>query len=238
MDLTRLQDHLAHLMSSLPVQQKGILEARLQGLSSVFPFSEYEYMLMFLLDKETITFEQYEQLRSTYVSSNRFLDLYGLAPRVFGEIWGQEHIRDLDKRFAKPGKVLDPTYDGEYDVWIDGVKVEIKASRAIHTKVRGSLVSKALEKGSSKPFWMNFQQLKLDVADVFIFIGVWVNEITYWVLTNEEVRTNPYLSHQHRGGIEYQIGITHKNIREFDGFIVAPAKLADVIFLKADKGKG
>jgi len=79
---------------------------------------------------------------------------------------------------------------------------------------------------------MNFQQIKLDIADVFIFIGVWVNRIVYWVLSNQEVRRNKYLSHQHRGGIEYQIGITHKNISEFDKYHVNPSEIGKRVIKK------
>ena len=109
-------------------------------------------------------------------------------------------------------------YEGQYDLWIEGVRVEVKAGRAIHTKKRVDLVSKALDYKSTEPFWMNFQQLKLDVCDVFIFIGVWVDKILYWVLSNEDAKSSKYLSHQHRGGIEYQIGVTDKNISDFDVF--------------------
>jgi hypothetical protein len=69
----------------------------------------------------------------------------------------------------------------------------------------------------------------LDIADVFVFIGVWVDKILYWVLTNKEVKKHPTRSHQHRGGIEYQIGITEKNIKEFEKFLVEPVKLVEKI---------
>ena len=212
------------------------MEARLQGLISVFPFSEYEFVLMFLRDREVISFEGYEKLRDNYVSASRYLDLFSLAPRVFGQIWGEKHIMDLDPRFRKPDKSLDPEYDGEYDLWIKGVKVEVKSSRAIHTKKRGSIVSKALRYGSDNPFWMNFQQLKLDACDVFIFIGVWVDRIVYWVMSNEDARRNEHLSHQHRGGIEYQIGIINKNIQEFERFQTSPEQLGDTVLSLARKG--
>ena len=80
---------------------------------------------------------------------------------------------------------------------------------------------------------MNYQQLKLDICDVFVFIGVWVNLIVYWVLSNEEVKQNNYLSHQHRGGIEYQIGIRDTNIQEFDAFRVDATALVQTIIFKA-----
>jgi hypothetical protein len=235
MDIKQLKDYLDSLAQSLKNEDKRLLDARLRSLISVFPFNEYEYLLMFLLDKKVIKLSDYEQLRNDYVSSNRYLDLYGLAPRIFGEIWGHEHIMDLDKRFVRPNKSIDPDYNGQYDLWIENVRVEVKATRAINTKKRGSLVSKSLQYGSPEPFWMNFQQIKLDVSDVFIFVGVWANQIIYWVLSNDEVKKNQYLSHQHGGGTEYQIGITHKNIEDFDKYRVGPSEIGKRVIGKARK---
>jgi hypothetical protein len=236
MDLRELRQYLDQLSSSLEPEEHEVLQARLQGLVSVFPFSEYEFILMFLRDREVISFEDYEKLRDSYVSANRYLDLFSLAPRVFGQIWGEKHIMDLDPRFRKPDKSLDPEYDGEYDLWIEGVRIEVKSSRAIHTRKRGSIASKALRYGTDDPFWMNFQQLKLDACDVFIFVGVWVDRIVYWVVSNEDARRNEYLSHQHRGGIEYQIGITDKNMQEFERFQTSPNQLGDAVLSLARKG--
>ena len=229
MDQTQLRCYLDRFIATLDGDKQEWLEARLQSLVSVFPFNEYEYILMFLLDKAVIPFDEYEKLRECYVSSNRYLELYGLAPRIFGQIWGEQLMIDLDPRFKKPDTSLDPDYEGQYDLWIEGVRVEVKAARAIHTKKRGNLISKALRSDSSDPFWMNFQQLKLDICDVYVFIGVWVDQIVYWVLSNEEAKSNDYLSHQHRGGIEYQIGITHRNISEFDVFCTDASEVADKI---------
>ena len=106
---------------------------------------------------------------------------------------------------------------------------EVKAARATHRRKRVNLTSKALFFNSADPFWMNFQQLKLDTCDAFIFVGVWVDAKNYWVLSNSQVQMNPFLSHQHRGGIEYQIRITDRNIREFDHFRTMPTELADKI---------
>lgn len=102
MDLQALQQYLDQLSSSLAPEERDVLEARLQGLASVFPFNEYEFILMFLRDREVISFEDYEKLRDTYVSANRYLDLFSLAPRVFGQIWGEKHIMDLDPQEVRP----------------------------------------------------------------------------------------------------------------------------------------
>ena len=233
MNQKELRSYLESLIDSLESGNQELLRARLESLVSVFPFNEYEYIIIFLVDRHVISFNEYEELRNNYVSANRYLDLFSLAPRTFGQIWGERHLMDLDRRFQKPNKNLDPEYEGQYDLWLEGVRVEIKAARAIHTKQREAIASKALHWGAKAPFWMNYQQLKIDICDVFVFIGVWVDLIIYWVLSNEEVKQNKYLSHQHRGGIEYQIGIREKNIREFDAFQVDALALTQTIIAKA-----
>ena len=235
MDLKQLKDYLDSLAKSSKNKDRKLLNARLKSLISVFPFNEYEYILMFLLDRKIIKFNEYEKLRKGYVSSNRYLELYGLAPRIFGGIWAEDHIKDLDRKFVKPDKSIDPNYDGQYDLQIENIRVEVKAARAINTKKRGSLVSKALQFDVSEPFWMNFQQLKPDMCDVFIFVGVWADRLVYWVLSTKEVKKNKYLSHQHRGGIEYQIGITDRNINDFDIYMVSPAKIGEMVIKKGRK---
>jgi len=229
MNQNDLKHYLNRLASSLDRKDKLMLEARLKSLVSAFPFNEYEYMLMFLSHKNVITFTEYEKLRENYVSTNRYLQLYGLAPRIFGQVWGEKHLMDLDSRFKKVDKTLDPNFEGEYDLWVDGIRIEVKACRAIDTEKRGNLVEKALCYDSDRPFWMNFQQLKTDACDVFVFIGVWVDKIIYWVLSSGQAKSNKYLSHQHRGGVEYQIGITNKNIIEFDVYRSAPSELYKTI---------
>lgn len=232
MDSTELRETLAKWSESLDSNDREDLMLRLRSLSSVYPFNEYEYRLMYLLDKSAITFQDYTSLRESYVTTNKYLELFELAPRIFGEIWGQQHIMDLDSRFCKPEKALNGEYDGQYDLWIEGVRVEVKAARAIDTRTRGSLVAKALAFSDNRPFWMNFQQLKADAADIFIFIGVWIDTIRYWILSADEIRSNPSLSHQHRGGVEYQIGIRPANLADFDKYVVQPSRIGDITVLK------
>ena len=233
MNQEELRSYLERLVDSLEGGNQALLQARLESLVSVFPFNEYEYMITFLVDRNVISFSEYEELRNNYVSANRYLDLFSLGPRDFGQIWGEQHLMDLDGRFQKPNRSLDPEYDGQYDLWLEGIRVEVKAARAVVKRKGGSLASKALHWGTEAPFWMNYQQIKIDVCDVFVFIGVWVDLIVYWVMSNEEVRLNGYLSHQHRGGIEYQIGIRDTNIHEFDAFRVDATALTQTIIVKA-----
>lgn len=239
MDKNNLDKKLDAWIKELPQENKKSLLACLGGLKSIYPFNEYEYRLMYLLDKKIITFKEYENLRTAYINSNPFLNLYSISPRVFGEIWTQQHLVNIDSRFKKPSKKIDKKYSGDYDLYLGNgkkiIKIEVKACRAINTKIRGGLETKALSFKSNEPFWMNFQQIKLNIADVFIFVGVWVDKIFYWVLTNKEIEQHPQRSHQHRGGVEYQIGITDKNINGFDKFSVKSNLLVKTILSKIKK---
>ncbi len=230
--LHELKNLIKGFEKQLSTELKKELDEKLKLSVEAYPFNEYEFRLNFLQEHKIVQFAEYERIRQKYILSNKFLELYGLSPRVFGQIWGETHIREIDLRFKKASKSLDVNYSGQYDLWLEGKRIEVKACRAIDKKIRGSLISKALEFESTKTFWMNFQQLKFDICDFFIFIGVWTDVIKYWVLTNEEVKSNPYISHQHRGGVEFQIGITEKNIFEFDKYLLKPTKIVDYILSK------
>ena len=112
MNQQELRAYLETLSASLSGDDRLILSARLESLVSVFPFNEYEYILSFLLDRGIVSFGEYEELRNNYVSDNRYLGLFGLAPRIFGQIWGETHLMDLDSRFVKPSRELDNTMMG------------------------------------------------------------------------------------------------------------------------------
>ena len=63
----------------------------------------------------------------------------------------------------------------------------------------------------------------------------WADRIVYWVMSNEEVKANKFSSHQHRGGIEYQIGITNRNLEEFDLYKADAASVAGAVVRKGCK---
>jgi len=235
MDINELKQYLQDLSKKLSKNDFLWLNSRRESLVSVFPFHEYEYMLMFFLEKNVITFQEYENLREKYISTNPYLKLYELPPRIFGEKWGHQHLRTIERGFQKPDRTLDPDYQGEYDLWFEGVKIEVKACRAINKRKKGNLMEKALRYGGNEPFWMNYQQIKPQMADVFVFIGVWVDEIIYWVMSQEEIQNPPALSHQHRGGQEYQIGISRRNLAEFDRYQTRASDLGETILRKGKK---
>ena len=77
MDKKKLDKKLDEWIEKLPQEDRKSLLARLSGLKSIYPFNEYEYRLMYLLDKKVITFQEYENLRSAYVNANPSQPLSG-----------------------------------------------------------------------------------------------------------------------------------------------------------------
>lgn len=82
---------------------------------------------------------------------------------------------------------------------------------------------KALSKKTKKRFLMNFQQLKPQYCDVFIWVAVFRDEIILWIMNSDEVLNNPlYSKGQHRGnlGHEGQLHVKEDNIHQLDKYIL------------------
>ena len=65
--------------------------------------------------------------------------LFDMAPRTFGEIWGENHVLQLFPEFVKATKeklmFQYPGFDGEFDLLLDGIRVEVKACLANSTGI-------------------------------------------------------------------------------------------------------
>ncbi len=210
----------------------------IETLKNKYPFNKFEYIFCHLISEVLISIEEYNQLRTEYLKRNKYLHIFEInAPRTFGETWAQNYLKGKVKELEKPSKKLDPSYDGEYDFWYKGIKIEVKASRAVRRESGKSLVEKALSSDSQSEFDMNFQQIKPLCCDVFVWIGVWTDEIRYWVLSSSEVETNDHFSDgQHRGNTgEGQLWIKETNIDEFDKYMVEEKDLLEKIVEKSKK---
>lgn len=205
----------------------------LETLFSVFPFNEYEYIISHLLGNDILTLGQYSELRDEYIARNMYLYIFEISgPRTFGESWAQGHLKELVPDLSKSTKKLDPEYSGQYDFLLDGkIKIEVKASRGVHSELEGPLYVRALASDSGMPFWMNFQQVKCGCCDVFVWVAVWRDVIKYWVLSSAEVGGNRHYSKgQHRGNTgEGQLHITQDNISDFDQYAVPSNRLGKAI---------
>jgi hypothetical protein len=207
----------------------------LDNLYSVFPFNRFEYVISHLIANDVITLDQYLEIRNDYLERNKYLYIFEItAPRTFGETWAQRHLNELIPELRRPHKKHDSEYSGQYDFWYDGIRIEVKASRAVKRQGGDTLIMKALSTDSVEKFDMNFQQVKPKCCDVFVWIGVWRNEIRYWILSSRDVETNRhYSTGQHRGNVgEGQLWITDRNISEFESYLAKPRELLERIVAK------
>jgi len=229
--MEKLKAELDKLIEKLERSQD--FRVSLENLVSVYPFSEYEYIISHLLAAKKLTLDEYCNLRDSYIERNLYLYVFEIsAPRGLGDKWAYGQLKQLVPELKKTSKSLDPKYTGEYDFgleWMDsknrphGIRVEVKTSRAIDfEKPDEPLYIKALASDSDRPFDMNFQQIKPRCADVFLWNAVWRDIIRYWVLSSNEVQNNRYFSKgQHRGNIgEGQLHLNRDNISEFQQYEV------------------
>ncbi|MDR0763410.1 MAG: hypothetical protein LBF01_02820 [Bacteroidales bacterium] len=217
--------------------QHGLSKEFLENLYSVYPFNKFEYIISHLIAEGILVLDQYLEIRNSYLQRNKFLYVFEItAPRTFGETWAQRHINEIVQELERPSKKFDKNYSGQYDFWYKGISIEVKASRAVKRKSGDTLLEKALSYDSKHGFDMNFQQIKPNCADVFIWIGVWRDTIKYWVLSSNEIKNNKYFSiGQHRGNVgEGQLWITEKNINEFNKYFVQTQDLLKTIKKKAN----
>lgn len=225
-------------MKTLTNNSFDLSDERLDDLYSVYPFNKFEYVISHLIATKTITLQEYLDIRNSYLERNKYLYVFEItAPRTFGETWAQRHLNEVVPELRMPSTNLDPTYSGEYDFWYNGIKIEVKASRAVKRKSGDSLIIKALSSDSSSGFDMNFQQIKPACCDVFVWIAVWRDKIRYWVLSSDEVANNEYYSvGQHRGNVgEGQLWLKETNIDKFDEYEVSVRDILSAIVNKANK---
>lgn len=99
----------------------------------------------------------------------------------------------------------------------------MKASRAVDSDSNDPLYMKALSKNTEKKFLMNFQQLKPQCCDVFIWVAVFRDSILIWVMNSNEVLNHSlYSKGQHRGnkGNEGQLHVKQDNINQLEKFML------------------
>ncbi len=234
--MERLQEELDSPLAQLPEEPE--IRDRLNTLVSVYPFNEYEYIIATMLARDVLSLDDYHELRDSYIHRNPFLYVFEIsAPRSFGEAWAQGHLKELVPDLTKPSRRVDPDYSGQYDFCLAGVRIEVKASRAVDANMDAPLYVKAFASDSRKEFWMNFQQVKPSCCDVFVWIAVWRDVIRYWVLSSREVETNQYYSHgQHRGNVgEGQLHVRHDNIQDFASYAVKARELEEAIRAAANR---
>jgi hypothetical protein len=221
MDLTELKNKIINSFSGSTIELEAVLRL-VEDDRAIFPFNEYEHLICNLINKKGLEFQQYIDIRNEYVSQNPNLWIYEIsAPRGFGEGFAQTYVQAKSSKLKKASKKLHPSYGGEYDLWLDNITIEVKASRAVDADSDSPLYMKALSRNSKKNILMNFQQLKPQCCDVFIWVAVFRDQIVLWIMSSKEVKEHPrFSSGQHRGnsGNEGQLHVKHDNIHSFDKY--------------------
>jgi hypothetical protein len=238
MDLIELKNKICSTFSGSPKDLERILRV-IDEDRSIFPFNEYEHMMALMMNESGLTFEQYLEIRTDYISQNPNLWIFEIsAPRGFGEKFAQTYVFGKCPKLQIPSKKLHPQYVGDYDFWLDGIRIEVKASRAVDSESTEPLYMKALSRRSKRPFLMNFQQLKPQCCEVFIWVAVFRDEIVLWVMASSEVKENSaYSKGQHRGnsGNEGQLHINQDNIGMLTQYELQDGDLEEAIRLAASR---
>lgn len=221
MDLIALKNKIINSFAGDAADLHSIL-ALIDEDKSIFPFNEYEHLICNLIDNGGLTFSQYMDIRTEYIEANPNLWIYEIsAPRGFGEGFAQTYVQGKSLKLIKPTKKFDANYSGQYDLLLDSITIEVKASRAVDAASEEPLYMKALSRKSKQNLLMNFQQLKPQCCKVFIWVAVFRDEIVLWIMNSKEVSAHPLFSKgQHRGnsGNEGQLHIKHDNIHQFDKY--------------------
>ncbi len=115
--MEELRNELQALLDCLdnPAQFRNTRE----NLVSVYPFSEFKYIISHLLAAGKLTIDEYYEIRENYIHRNLYLYLFEIsAPRGFGERWAHGHLKELAPDLQRPSKQLDADYSGQYDFFL------------------------------------------------------------------------------------------------------------------------
>ena len=243
-----LRSKIEELLNKAKVP-KSFIEV-LESKNDIFPFSVEGRKIAYLMDIGVLSYSEYQQIYHDYSRRNKYLELFDMAPRTFGETWGEQHVMKLFPEFVKATREnmqpLYPTFDGEFDLCLDGsIRVEVKACRANSEKDKKlSLAGRAYMRSEAKEnkFKYHYQQLKPSCCDLFIWIGVCKDELIYWVLTSEELKNTGKLGSQHRNentgvaGVDVFEGQVFMTEDELAPYCVEESKLVSVVRSKCKKG--
>lgn len=244
--MKKLRKQIDDLLSKSGCDENVLEEIKKEN--TVFPFSIEGRILAYLLSTQTITYDDYLKLQNEYTRRNKYIYTYDLTSKSFGD-WGERRLLtlfpELKKATKKSMKKKMPKFDGEFDLYVDDIKIEVKANRAAEDKKKTSLASRAYlhSEARSKKFKYHFEQVKPLCCDVFVFIGVCRDEILYWVLSSDELVRTKKISSQHRNEntgeengevFEGQVFMTEEELRPFS---VNEKDVLKTIRKKAKKNK-
>lgn len=226
---------LETIVTRLSTMEKDEMMNKLIDLTSVYPFSDYEFVISQLIWMRMMSVSEYENMREQYIQRNYYLHTYEMA---WKSVWtrAEQLIISWWHWLKKPSKNIDvnywqqTSYDAYMNYWDTIIRVEIKASRVTESWNDVDIfIDKALFSDTNKSFWMNFQQLKPQYCDVFIFIAIFRDKLKYRIISSDEVKNywsdlwdNGKFSkwqHSWNSWNEWQLHIRETNINDFDKYL-------------------
>ena len=210
----------------------------------VLPHTPELDLLTYLISKQYITFDEFERVMNELAVRRKYCDLYKWEARSFVLTWGESHIRGLFPELIKATKrkIINryPDFAGEFNLWSGGIRVEVKACRAYSTGADENLTQRAYlhKEAVNAGFRYRYPKLNPSCCDVFILIGVCLDELVYWVLSSEELLNHNKFVPQHRNGnaglnsIKGRLSVTEEEMRSY---CVAEQDILRTVRKKANK---
>ena len=97
------------VMNKMNDSEYSLSDEGLDSLYSVYPFNKFEYIICHLIGTNTITLQQYLNIRNRYLERNKYLYVFEItAPRTFGETWAQRHLNEVVPELQRPSTSYDP----------------------------------------------------------------------------------------------------------------------------------
>lgn len=237
--------NIEYIIERLTHEERETMFLSVDELIPLYPFNEYEFVISNLLWRWKMDLVEYNEMREKYYEKNIHLDKFQMAWKSVWK-WAEDLMIEWNYDLKKPSRRIDPNYTQQtsydaymkYEEWI--IRVEIKASRVSDSSSHEeALVDKALFSTDDKPFWMNFQQLKPQLCDVFIFIAIYRDSLTYWVLSSNEVKNYwnekgqrwrfSQWQHSWNAWNEWQLHIKNVNISDFDKYLAEKNNIKEKI---------
>ena len=188
----------------LPQSDHQLIEDEYLKKYSKYPFNRYTNIFSVLLKKGDLTYKEYTNIRDEYFKRNPNLDLFEMAPRTFGQTWGEKWLLSQEQEHLTTPPIK-AGYVSQFDLWLplendEGIRIEVKSSRVVDLEDERPPVEKAYKKPKARttreieaaiesmPFEMNFQQLKPSCCDIFIWMAVWLDDIDIWVIPSSKIK--------------------------------------------------
>lgn len=102
MELTELKDRIIESFNGSKEDLDKVLSI-VEEDQAIFPFNEYEHLICNLIEKGGLSYDQYLDIRTEYISENPNLWVFEIsAPRGFGEKFAQTYVQGKCSKLKKP----------------------------------------------------------------------------------------------------------------------------------------